>query len=65
MEVPADQEATAEVFRRLGFEGEALLRDQLRDRDGTLRDVLVLAHFAEENSSLMSGIGLDVEAQPA
>lgn len=59
VEVPAEEDATAEVFRRLGFEGEALLRDQLRDRDGHLRDVLVLAHFAEEDSSLLSGLGLD------
>jgi RimJ/RimL family protein N-acetyltransferase len=59
VEVPAEQEATAEVFRRLGFEGEALLRDHVRDRTGELRDLLVLAHFAEENSSIYAGLGLD------
>ncbi|MCW2586339.1 MAG: Sortase-like acyltransferase [Frankiales bacterium] len=59
VEVPAEQEGTAEVFRRLGFEGEALLRDHLRDRDGRLRDLLVLAHFAEETSSALSGLGFD------
>lgn len=59
VEVPAEEEATAEVFRRLGFEGEALLRDQLRDRDGRLRDVLLLAHFAEEDSSLLAGLGVE------
>lgn len=59
VEVPAEQEATAEVFRRLGFQGEALLRDHVRDRSGALRDLLVLAHFAEENSSIYSGLGLD------
>ena len=59
VEVPAEEDATAEVFRRLGFEGEALLRDQLRDRDGQLRDVLLLAHFAEEDSSLLAGLGVE------
>jgi hypothetical protein len=47
------------VFRRLDFEGEALLRGHVRDRDGELHDVLVLAHFAEENSSILSSLGLD------
>ena len=30
-----------------------------RDRDGELRDLLVLAHFADENSSIMAGLGMD------
>lgn len=59
VEVPADEESTAEVFRRLGFEGEALLRDHVRDRDGRLSDLLVLAHFAEENSSVLAGLGVE------
>ena len=59
VEVPAEEEATAQVFRRLGFEGEALLRDHIRDRSGTLRDVLVLAHFADATSSSLSQIGAD------
>jgi ribosomal protein S18 acetylase RimI-like enzyme len=59
VEVVAEQEAAAEMFRRLGFEGEALLRDQVRDRSGELRDVLLLAHFAEDTSSALSTIGAD------
>jgi L-amino acid N-acyltransferase YncA len=59
VEVPAGQESTAEVFRRLGFEGEALLRDHVRDRNGQLSDLLVLAHFADENSSALSGLGVE------
>jgi RimJ/RimL family protein N-acetyltransferase len=59
VEVPAEDEPTAEVFRRLGFEGEALLRDHVRDRDGELRDLLVLAHFAYENSSALAAIGME------
>lgn len=60
VEVPAEEEGTADVFRRLGFEGEALLRDHVRDRDGELRDLLVLAHFADENSSALTALGLDL-----
>ena len=59
VEVPADQEATAEVFRRLGFQGEALLRDHVRDRRGNLSDLLVLAHFADDNSSVLAGLGVE------
>lgn len=59
VEVPAAHESTAEVFRRLGFEGEALLRDHVRDRDGNLSDLLVLAHFADENSSVLAGLGVE------
>ncbi len=62
VEVPANQESTAEVFRRLGFEGEALLRDHVRDRNGRLSDLLVLAHFADENSSILSALGVDETA---
>jgi RimJ/RimL family protein N-acetyltransferase len=59
VEVPAGEESTAEVFRRLGFEGEALLRDHVRDRNGHLSDLLVLAHFADENSSVLNGLGVE------
>jgi RimJ/RimL family protein N-acetyltransferase len=59
VEVPADEESTAEVFRRLGFEGEALLRDHVRARNGQLSDLLLLAHFADENSSVLSGLGVE------
>jgi RimJ/RimL family protein N-acetyltransferase len=64
VEVPADHESTAEVFRRLGFEGEALLRDHVRERNGQLSDLLVLAHFADENSSILAGLGVEEPASP-
>ncbi len=58
VEVVAEQESAAAMFRGLGFEGEALLRDQVRDRSGLLRDVLLLAHFAEDVSSSLTTVGL-------
>ena len=62
VEVVAEQEAAARMFRGLGFEGEALLRDHVRDRSGQLRDVLLLAHFADEMSSALGTIGADGSA---
>lgn len=59
VEVVAEQESAAAMFRGLGFEGEALLRDHVRDRSGTLRDVLLLAHFADETSSALSTLGAE------
>lgn len=61
VEVVAEQEAASEMFRGLGFEGEALLRDQVRDRSGELRDVLLLAHFAEDISSQLQTVGAETD----
>ena len=34
------------MFRALGFDPEALLTGQVRDRDGELLDLMILAHTA-------------------
>jgi ribosomal protein S18 acetylase RimI-like enzyme len=59
VEVVADQQGTLDMFQQLGFEPEALLRDQLRDADGQFHDVVLLAHAAEETWSEMLTAGLD------
>jgi L-amino acid N-acyltransferase YncA len=59
VEVVADQVAAAELFLSLGFEGEALLRDHVRDRQGVLRDLLVLSHRAAETWAAMGTAGID------
>jgi ribosomal protein S18 acetylase RimI-like enzyme len=58
VEVVADQEPTVGMFRSLGFDPEALLTDHVRDRSGSLRDLLVLAHAVEDqwSSMLIAGI---------
>jgi ribosomal protein S18 acetylase RimI-like enzyme len=58
VEVVADQEPTIGMFRSLGFDPEALLTDHVRDRSGSLRDLLILAHAVEEqwSSMLVAGI---------
>ena len=47
------------MFTALGFTGEALLRDHIRDRDGRLSgDLVVLAHYVEETWAAMATVGL-------
>jgi ribosomal protein S18 acetylase RimI-like enzyme len=58
VELVADQEHALEMFRKIGFTGEALLRDHIRDRDGRLRDLVVLAHHVDANWEAMTAVGL-------
>jgi ribosomal protein S18 acetylase RimI-like enzyme len=58
VEVVAEQGAALALFSELGFSGEALLRDQIRDREGQLRDLMVLAHHVGETWSEMDTIGV-------
>lgn len=58
VEVVAEEEGTIALFKRLGFTVEALLRDHLRDRDGRLRDLVVLAHLVDEGWSDMATLGI-------
>lgn len=51
--IPVDNTGAVEMFSKLGFEGEALLRDQLRSPDGRLHDVVVLAHLVDDSWSTM------------
>jgi ribosomal protein S18 acetylase RimI-like enzyme len=61
VEVVAEQDGAVRMFTDLGFRGEALLRDHIRDRAGTLRDLLVLAHDAREEWSSMASVGIEGE----
>ncbi len=58
VEVVADQAAALALFTGLGFTGEALLVDHIRDRDGQLRDLMVLAHHVGATWAGMSAVGL-------
>ena len=59
VEVVAEQDGTVSMFETLGFRAEGLLVDHVRDRDGRLQDLIVLAHSVEEQSALMAAVGLD------
>ena len=61
VEVVAEQGPALALFTGLGFSGEALLRDHIRDRKGELRDLMLLAHHVEETWSGMGTVGLPEE----
>ena len=58
IELATDEDRVLGMFAELGFTGEALLRDHIRDRDGELRDLIVLAHHARDGMETLSVIGL-------
>jgi ribosomal protein S18 acetylase RimI-like enzyme len=58
VEVIADQQALVGMFRALGFEPEALLADHVRDRQGDVRDLLVLAQDVEAQFAAMDSAGI-------
>jgi ribosomal protein S18 acetylase RimI-like enzyme len=59
VEVVADKRGDLEMFTTIGFEAEALLKNQIMDRSGELRDLVVLAHDVDEVREDMELIGLD------
>lgn len=58
VEVVAEADPALRMFTALGFTGEALLRDHIRDRRGQLRDLVMLAHYVDDTASAMETIGL-------
>ena len=58
VEVIADQDATIAMFRSLGFEPEALLKDHVRDDEGQLHDLMLLAHSVEASLASLDAVGL-------
>lgn len=40
----ADQTGALRLFKRVGFQSEAILRDHIRDREGEPHDLIILGH---------------------
>jgi RimJ/RimL family protein N-acetyltransferase len=59
VEVVADQDGAVAMFSALGFQAEGLLREHVRDRDGELRDLVLLAHPIADHWAAMSSAGID------
>jgi ribosomal protein S18 acetylase RimI-like enzyme len=59
VEVSAEQEGLIGMFRGLGFEPEAVLRDFIRDAEGQTHDLLMLTHRVEAVWSEILTLGLD------
>jgi ribosomal protein S18 acetylase RimI-like enzyme len=64
VEVVADKEGDINMFTSIGFDPEALLRDHIRDRDGNLRDLVLLSHEVGDRSAALDVIGLDGDLGP-
>ena len=65
VEVVAEQGAALALFTDLGFTGEALLVDHIRDRNGDLRDLMVLAHHVRDTWAGMDAVGVADELASA
>lgn len=61
VEVIADQTALIGMFSALGFDAEALLADHVRDRNGQIRDLLVLSNDVESQFAAMATAGITEE----
>ena len=59
VEVVAEQEPAIAMFRAIGFDPEALLKDHIRDQTGELRDLLILAHAVDDSYRSMATVGLE------
>jgi RimJ/RimL family protein N-acetyltransferase len=57
-QMTVDQSAAIAIFEGLGFRGEALLRDHVRDRDGALHDIVILGHDVARVRAQMEAFGL-------
>ncbi len=61
VEVTADAEPTIAMFRSLGFDPEALLKDHIRSRSGEIHDLMILAHSVDESHAAMTAAGIGEE----
>lgn len=57
-QMTVDQKGAIEVFQGMGFRPEALLRDQVKDRDGRKHDLLILAHEVARFHAQMEAYGV-------
>ena len=57
-QMTVDQKGAIEVFQGMGFRPEALLRDQVKDREGRKHDLLILAHEVARFHSQQEAYGV-------
>jgi L-amino acid N-acyltransferase YncA len=62
-QMTVDQRGAIGVFEGLGFRAEALLHDQVKDRDGKTHDIVILSHNVARFQSQMAAYGM-TELQP-
>ena len=57
-QMTVDQHTAIGVFRSLGFQPEALLRDHVKDRAGEKHDLVILSHDVEAAQRTMAAVGV-------
>lgn len=57
-QMTVDQTGAIAVFEGLGFKAEALLRDHVRDRNGTTHDIVVLGHNIAQVGAQLEAYGV-------
>ncbi|MEO1656975.1 MAG: GNAT family N-acetyltransferase [Pseudomonadota bacterium] len=58
-QMTVDQQGAVTIFEELGFRGEALLKDQVMDRDGETHDIVILSCDIEQVHAQLAAYGLD------
>jgi L-amino acid N-acyltransferase YncA len=58
-QMPKEQVGAIQVFEHLGFSAEALLEDQVRTRDGKLRDLVLMCHHVKKVRDRLTYVGLE------
>jgi len=65
-QMTVDQHAAIATFESMGYRAEALLRDHVRDRDGTTHDIVILSHRVADVRARADAYGLGAAlADPA
>jgi hypothetical protein len=64
VEVVASREGDVEMFSSIGFQAEALLTNQIRDRSGNFQDLVILAHDVGAVRDSMEVLGIDEAIDP-
>lgn len=59
VDVVAEKDGDIRMFTSIGFEAEALLKNQIRDRAGHLRDLVVLSHDVDDVWASLHAVGID------
>ena len=59
VEVLSHEAGTIAMFTGLGFEAEALFRDQVHGPNGEVYDLLVLSHFVDDMYETMTAAGVE------
>ncbi|QLC22736.1 GNAT family N-acetyltransferase [Parasphingopyxis sp. CP4] len=57
-QMTVDQKGAITLFEELGFRGEALLRDHVRDADEALHDIVILACDVEQAAGRLEAYGM-------